>query len=192
VEGLLKLPDKSPLNIVSTKVALSVLLSIIGLLPLAQAKAGEPAESPLGVYGKTSTYCGAEAIPRNPPTIPQVGCFYLSAGHGATGTLATHQVELSVDGAGKEMFKVDGTRITDAHDTATWTNLAYVSAGGAAGYSICEGPTDRNSGCPSRITIFSRDPDKAVLFIVSQCLAPEFRLCVTTQANWDYEKSRRH
>jgi hypothetical protein len=176
----------------NTRMAVSVLLAISSLLPLGQAKAGEPAKSPIGVYGKTSTYCGAEAIQRNPPTIPQIGCFYLSAGHGATGTFATHLVELSVDGAGKEIFKVDGTRITDTHDTATWTNLAYVSAGGVSGYSICEGPTDRNSGCPSSLTIFSRDPDKAVLFLVSQCLPPDFRVCVTTQSNWDYEKSRRH
>lgn len=157
-----------------------------------QVPASDPADSPLGVYGKTSTFCGPEAIQRDPQTIPQIGCFYLSAGHGATGTFATHRVELSVDGAGREVFKVDGTHITDTRDTATWTNLPYVSVGGVAGYSICEGPTDRNSGCPSKINIFSRDPDKAVMFLVSQCLPPDFHLCVSTQANLDYAKSRRH
>jgi hypothetical protein len=163
-----------------------------GLLFLARTHAQQPTESHFGAYGKTSTYCGVEVVPRNQPTIPQVGCFYLSPGHRATGTVATHLVELSVDGAGMEAFKVDGQRITDTLDTATRTNLPYVKAGGVAGYSICEGPTDKNSGCPSSITIFSRDPDRAVLFMVSQCLPPEYRVCVTTQANWDYEKSRRH
>jgi hypothetical protein len=182
------------MNILNTRIVLPVLLAITGLLLLAKAKAQaqESAESPLGVYGKTSTYCGAEAIPQNPTTIPQIGCFYLSAGRGATGTFATHRVELSVNGEGKEVFKVDGTYITDNHETATWTNLPYVSVGGVAGYSICKEPTDRNSACPSRISIFSRNPDKTVLFMVTECLPPGYHLCVTTESNWEYEKSRQH
>lgn len=162
------------------------------LLLLDQAQAQQPGESHLGAYRRTSTYCGGAMIPRNQPTIPQVGCFYLSAGHRATGTVARHLIEVSVDDAGTEIFKVDGQRITDTRDIASRTNLPFVKAGGVAGYSICEGPTDRNSGCPSSITIFSRGPDKSVLFVVAKCLPPEYHLCVTTQANWDYEKSRRH
>jgi hypothetical protein len=184
--------DKSSMNIRYKNIDLTVILAMTGLLLVARTQAQEPGESHLGAYGKTSTYCGVKAVPRNQPTIPQVGCFYLSAGHRATGTLATHFIEISVDDAGTEIFKVDGQRITETHDTATWTNLPYVTVGGVAGYSICERPTDRNSGCPSSITIFSRDPDKAVLFLVSECLPPQYRLCVTTQANWDYEKSRLH
>jgi hypothetical protein len=156
------------------------------------AQAEQPGASHLGAYGKTSTYCGAEAIPRNQPTIPQVGCFYLSAGHRAIGTFATHSVEISIDDTGAAIFIVDGQRISESHDTASWTNLPYVTAGGVAGSSICEKPTNRNAACPSRITIFSKDPDKAILFSVSACLPPQYHLCVTTQANWDYEKSRVH
>jgi hypothetical protein len=179
------------MNILFKKIGVIIFIAT-GLLLLAQTQAQQPSESHLGAYSKTSTYCGVEVIPRNQSTIPQVGCFYLSAGHRATGTVATHLIELSVDDAGMEIFKVDGQRITDTRDTATRTNLPYVKAGGVAGYSICEAPTDRNSGCPSSIRIFSPDPDKAVLFVVSECLPPEYHSCVTTQANWDYEKSRRH
>lgn len=185
-------PDKSFMNIRHKNIDLTVILAMTGLLLVARTQAQEPGESHLGVYGKTSSYCGDKAVPRNEAIIPQVGCFYLSAGHRATGTLATHSVEISVDAAGTEMFKVDGQRITETHDTASWTNLPYVTVGGVAGYSICERPTDRNSGCPASITIFSRDPDKAVLFVVVQCLPPIYHLCATTQANWDYEKSRLH
>jgi hypothetical protein len=169
----------------------SVLIVTISLfLPLARAQVQEPDLSRLGVYGKTSTYCGAKAIPQNEPTIPQVGCFYLSAQHRATGRFATHRVEVSVDQAGMAVFEVDGTRIIDTHDTATWTNLPYVSAGGVAGYSFCEGPTDRRSGCPSSITIFA-NRGNGILFVVSKCLPPSYHVCVTTQENWDYENSRR-
>jgi hypothetical protein len=180
------------MNIRYEDIDLSVILALTGLLLVAQTRAQEPSEPHLGVYGRTTTYCGGEAIPRNEPVLPQIGCFSLSAGHRATGTLATHSVEVSVDDAGAEIFKVDGQRITETHDTATWTNLPYVKVGGVAGYSICERPTDRNSACPSSITIFSRDPDKAILFVISECLPPKYRLCVTTQANWDYEKARLH
>lgn len=103
-----------------------------------------------------------------------------------------HRVEVSLDNAGNEAFKVDGALITDTGNTASGTNLAYVGAGGVAGYRFCEGPTDRNNGCPASITIYSRAADKSVLFMVSQCMGPKYRVCVLTQENWDYEKSRQH
>jgi hypothetical protein len=172
----------------------TALILCLSVVVFARTHAQQSADSHLGVYGKLSTYCGKQVIPRDPSAIPEFGCFYLSAGRGAKGTFATHRVEISVDGAGKEAFKVDGTLVVDTHDTATWTNLPYVMAGGAAGYSICEGPTDRISGlgCPSTIEVWSRNPDKTILFLVSECLPPEYRQCVVSQAGWDYAKSRRH
>jgi hypothetical protein len=127
-----------------------------------------------------------------PEQTNQVGCFYLSAGHQALGTFATHLVEVAVDATGAEVFKVDGHVVVEMHGTPTSTNLPFVKAGGVAGYSICKGEAGRYSGCPSSITIFSRDPDKVVLFVVSECLPPKYSLCVTTQENWDYEKARLH
>jgi hypothetical protein len=176
------------LNIKST---LFVLLAMAGL-PFAQARAQAPADSPLGVYSKPSTFCGGGTIAQNPTTIPQIGCFHLSSGHAASGTFSMHRVEVSLDNAGNEAFKVDGALITDTGNTASGTNLAYVGAGGVAGYRFCEGPTDRNNGCPASITIYSRAADKSVLFMVSQCMGPKYRVCVLTQENWDYEKSRQH
>jgi len=178
------------MNISSIRTICSLLLGTTGVLLLAQARAQDPAQSNLGVYGKTSTYCGPQAIPRNSPTIPEIGCFYLSPGHRATGTLSTHRVEVSVDSAGKEAFKVDGALVMEARDTASGTKLPYVGVGGVAGYRFCEGPTDRNTGCPADITIFSRNSDKTVLFMVSECLPPEYHLCVSTQENWNYAKSQ--
>jgi hypothetical protein len=58
-------------------------------LSLTPIQAQEPDSSRLGVYGKVSSYCGTKGIPQNEPIIPQVGCFYLSARHRATGTFAT-------------------------------------------------------------------------------------------------------
>ena len=167
------------------------LLLALGCLFAGRIQSQESGGSPLGPYGKTSTFCGAGAIPRDQPGIPRIGCFYLSHGHQAAGTIATHLIELSVDDAGVESFKVDGRLVTDTRDTATWTNLPYVSAAGVEGYLICEGPTDRNRGCPASVTVFSRDPDHSVLFVVSNCFPPEYRVCVSTQANLDYERSRR-
>jgi hypothetical protein len=177
------------MRISKIKPVVSILLAICMML-LVEARAQDL--SNLGVYGKTSSYCGRGAVPRDVSTIPLIGCFYLSAGHGAKGTLSKHRIDLSVDSAGNEVFKVDGTLITDTRDTASLTNLPYVGAGGVAGYRICEGATDRNIGCPTTITVFSRNPDKTVLFEVVECLPPGYRLCVSTQENWDYEKSRIH
>jgi len=170
------------------KTVCSILLAM-SLVSLLSARAQDLQK--LGPYGKRSSYCGSKAVPRDISTIPFIGCFYLSAGHSAQGTLSKHQIDLSVDTAGNEVFKVDGIVITDTQDTASETNLAYVGRG-AAGYTFCEGPTDRNTMCPADITIFSRNADKSVLFLVSECLAPQYRICVTTPENWDYENSRRH
>lgn len=136
---------------------LTVIVAVTGMLFLPCSRAQEPAETHLGAYGRASTYCGADAIPRNKPIIPQVGCFYLSAGHQALGTFATHLVEVAVDATGAEVFKVDGHVVVELRRTPTLTNLPFVRAGGVAGYSICKGEAGRSSGCPSSITIFSRD-----------------------------------
>jgi len=169
-----------------------LLIAASSALFLAHASAQVTLPSRLGVYGKLSAYCGTEEIVRNIQTIPAIGCFSLSAGHGAVGTFASHRVEVSVDDAGNEVFKVDGALLVETHDNASGTQLPYVGVGGVAGYRFCEGPTDRNTGCPASITIFSRNSDKTILFMVSQCFPPEYHLCVTTQQNWDFEKSRRH
>ena len=141
------------------QVACAIVLLVLGCARAPDpsgANDEEPGWSRLGVYGKLSTYCGAKAIPRNLQTVPEFGCFYLSAGRGATGTLATHRVEVSVNNAGEEVFKVDGALVVETRDTASGTQLPYVGVGGGAGYRFCESYTDRNTGCPASIEIYSR------------------------------------
>jgi len=170
---------------------LGLFITVCDLFPN-QAKAQEVNLSHLGAYGKTSTFCGEQPIKQNDPTIPWIGCFILTPGKKATGTFQSHKVETSVDSQGNEIFIVDGSLVKEDRHTATWTNLPYVSEGGEAGYSFSTEATDRNSYHPSRITIFSRNPDKSILFMVSECLPPAYNVCVSTQENWDYEKSRGH
>jgi hypothetical protein len=175
----------------STKIKF-LLVAIISVTILTQARAQGSAPSSLGVYGKISEYCGANEIARNVQNIPAIGCFYLSAGHSAIGTFASHRVSVSVDDAGKEVFTVDGVLVVETHDTASGTILAYIGIAGVAGYRICEGPTDNYTGCPTDITVYARNSDKTILFMVSECIAPKFYVCVSTQENWNYEKSRPH
>ena len=155
---------------------------------LAEAQVFAPS---LGPYGRLDSYCGTGRIPQDVATIPWIGCVYLSAGHGARGTFWNHNVEIAVGADGREAFTVDGTSITETHSpqrTASGTNMPFVRVGGVDGYWICQGTS--GAACPSDITIFSRNPDKSVLFMVSECLAPTYHLCVTTRENWNYEKSR--
>jgi hypothetical protein len=72
------------LNELITRSALRVLFAIAAVLPFTQSEA----DSPLGVYGKRSSYCGTDEIPQNPATIPQIGCFYLSVDHAVKGTFS--------------------------------------------------------------------------------------------------------
>lgn len=180
------------MNALSQRTICFLLIATVSALFFAQASAQEALPSSLGVYGKLPSYCGTKEIARNVQSIPEIGCFYLSAGHGAVGTFASHRVEVSVDDAGIEVFKVDGASIVETRETASGTQLPYVGVGGTAGYRFCERPADRNTGCPVSITVFSRNPDKTILFTVSECVPPEYRVCVSTQENWNYEKSRRH
>jgi hypothetical protein len=180
------------MNTVSQRTIYFVLIATANALCLSQARAEETLPPNLGVYGKLSSYCGTKEIARNIQTIPEIGCFYLSVAHVAEGTIASHRVEISVDYAGNDVFKVDGALVVETHDTASGTQLPYVGVGGVAGYRFCEGPTNRNTFCPVSITVFSRNSDKTILFMVSECLPPDYHSCVTTKENLDYERSRRH
>lgn len=148
--------------------------------------------SRLGPYGRISSFCGPGIIPRDEATFPFTGCFFLSSGHVATRILATHRITVSVDTAGHEVFAADGVTVMEDRGTASGTNLAFVGISGEAGYRFCAGPTDRNIRCPARVTVFSRSADKSILFMVSECLPPQYDVCVSTQNNWDHEKSRQH
>jgi hypothetical protein len=158
----------------------------VGLVFAQQAIAQNPTSSHLGVYGMTSTYCGKGAVPQNVKTIPLIGCFRLSAGHEASGKFSGQMVKVVVDGAGHETFAVDGSLIGEMGGRPS---LPFVRpAGGGAGYAICQDASSRS--CPSNITVFSRNADRSVLFMVMECLPPTNHVCATTQENWDYEKSR--
>jgi hypothetical protein len=163
----------------------SVLLTA-GLIFAQQAMAQDTTAPHLGAYGVTSTYCGKGAVPQNSKNIPLIGCFQLSAGHDAIGEFSGHTVKVTVDGAGDEVFAVDGALIGEMGGRP---NLPFVRpAGGGAGYAICQNAS--SPSCPANITVFARNPDRSVLFVVAQCLPPTNHVCVTTQENWNYEKSR--
>jgi hypothetical protein len=124
--------------------------------------------------------------------IPQIGCIYLSSGHKATGEFSGHNVEITVGADGIEKFRVDGMLVEPkigANRTVSGTNLPSVHLwGGSTGFSFCSDPAA--SSCPSSISVHSRNPDKTILFSVTQCLPPDYQRCVGNQANWDYELSR--
>lgn len=145
---------------------LAAAIVMSGLFLWQQAAAQSSNSSPAGSY---ALLCGDDPIPRDAPTIPWIGCFYLSAGHSATGTFANQKVEVAVDAAGHEVFKVNGTV--------------------QSGRRIC--PDTAPDNCPSGIDVQSRNADKSVLFTVSECFPPRNRehVCVMTQKAWDFEKS---
>jgi hypothetical protein len=175
----------------SMKNGLAPVLLLCGLLFGHQAYALDSNSSPLGAYASTNTFCGNEAIPQNITAIPWIGCFSLSAGHTASETFSGHNVEVAVDAAGQEAFTVDGTLVTDIfgpHRPASGTNLPFVHECSGSGYSFCQAPT--SASCSPCLTVFSRNPDKSVLFMVSECFPPTNHVCVSTQRNWDFEKSR--
>jgi hypothetical protein len=163
---------------------LAVAAAISGLFLCHQAAAQGTNAVPAGRY---ALLCGDDPIPRDAPTIPWIGCFYLSAGHSATGTFANQKVEVSVDAAGMEIFKVNGTVVTTGRGSQP-TNVPYVRPSGA-GYWFC--PDAVTDNCPSGIEIHSRDADKSVFFVVTECLPPQSRehVCVMKQKDWDYAKS---
>lgn len=166
------------------------LLLAMSLLPNHGTEAQESTSSPLGAYGSMSTYCGKGSITENVVTIPWIGCFSLSAGHRASGVLSGQHVEIAVDSNGQEIFTVNGSVVTGTfgpNRTPSGTNLPFVRVSGA-GYSFCEDQTTAH--CAIDVSIFSRDPDKSVHFMVAECFPPPGRLCVLNQKNWDYEKSR--
>lgn len=163
-------------------VAISLLLGatmvVAGLFPSEPAQA--QMDAPRGV-------CGDGKVPQNEAAIPWVGCFFLSAGHAATGTLLGHQVEVRVDAAGQESVSVDGTVVQRDRSDALKTNLAFVRPT-PLGYAIC--PDANSTYCPSSVEAFRSDPDQSILFTASECFPPPNVICVTNQESWDFQKSR--
>ncbi len=168
------------------------LLAVAALLAAnMQAKEQDSVAPSLGPYGSISTYCGKKGLPRNITNIPWIGCFYLSAGHTATGTLSNQHVEVTVDATGNELFTVNGTVVTNIggpQRPESGTNVPVARVGGVAGYWICQDAS--RASCSADITIFGRYPDKSVLFMVSECLPPTHHICVLDQENWDFEMAR--
>lgn len=140
-------------------------------------------------FAVPKTYCGTDDVPRDVTTIPWIGCFVLSAGHSATGTLSNHRIEVTVGADGYEVFTADGTEIVTnrpPQQPASGTNLPYVHVAGS-GYAFC-----KDAGmprCPTNIGVFSRNADHSVLFTVAECYGPEYHVCVLTQKNWDFYES---
>lgn len=158
---------------------------IIVLSARASANAMDFSSDPMtGTLG--STYCRNHPIQHDNPSIPWIGCFYLSAGHHAEGTFSSHHVEAGVDPTGSEIFIVDGT-VVEAQTTESHTNLPFVRLD-PVGYEFCEDST--STSCPTQIAVFSRDSDKSILFLVSECFRPKYQYCVTSQEEWDSEVSR--
>jgi hypothetical protein len=146
----------------------------------------------LAPYASISNWCGRATISQNVTEVPWIGCFILSAGHSATRTFSNHRVGVAVDMAGQDVFTVDGTVVTTStapKRLPSETNLPFIHETGA-GYVFCEDGAGRS--CPFEITIFERNPDRSVLFVVDECLPPGYSVCVSTQENWDYETARRH
>ena len=165
--------------------ALAAAVMMNGLFPCHQAAAAQSSDAvPPGPY---ALLCGDGPIPRDAPTIPWIGCFYLSAGHSAAGTFANQKVEVSVDATGNEAFKVNGTVVATGHGGQP-TNVPTVRPSGS-GYWFC--PDAASDQCPSGINIHSRGADKSVFFVVTECLPPQDRrhVCVMKQKDWDFEKS---
>jgi hypothetical protein len=160
-------------------------IAVVGSFLSRPAAAQDPVASPSNAY---RGICGDEQILQNPATIPWIGCFYLSEGRSAAGTFLNQHVEIAVDSAGHEVFTVDGTVVTKAVDPQQ-TNLPFVRVG-ASGYVFCR--NEPSDPCPTHIDVFSRNPDKSILFVVSECLPPRNRehICALSQKNWDFEKSR--
>lgn len=164
-------------------------LFAIGLaFALASGVQAARADAPpsLAKFGMPKTYCGTDDVLRDVTTIPWIGCFILSAGHSATGRLSNHRIEVTVGADGNEVFTADGTAIVinrPPQRPASGTNVPYVHVVGS-GYGFCEDAG--TSPCPANIGVFSRNADHSVLFTVSECYAPEYRVCVLTQKNWDF------
>jgi hypothetical protein len=163
---------------------LAAALVMTGLFLSHQATAQSSSAAPAGRY---ALLCGDDPIPRDAPTIPWIGCFSLSAGHSATGTLANQKVEVSVDATGNEVFTVNGTVVTINRGSQP-TNVSSVRPTGS-GYAFCTDAAADN--CPAGITVHSRNADKSVFFVVSECLPPRGRehVCVMKQKDWDFAKS---
>jgi len=169
----------------------ALLIVASGLFPLFQVAAQAPPS--FAPYLSVKTFCGKDPIPQNIAAIPWIGCFSLSAGHSATGTFSNQHVDVAVDASGQEIFTVNGTVVVDKNDFAQHireTNLPYVRLEGTAGYSICPDTATGSENCPSSINIYSRNPDKSVIFMVSECVPPLYHACAMTQDGWDYQKSR--
>ncbi len=161
-------------------------ICLVLFLSVGLASLPKHAQAQLSVWGKAGTYCGQKLVPLNPTKLPSLGCFQLSSGHSAKGIFAGNKIDLSITEQGQEVVKANGVVVTNSGGST-------VRLGGA-GYLFCSvaaSPTNPfPSSCATQIDVFSRNPDKSVLFIVSECVLPQYQVCASDQDNLDFlEKS---
>lgn len=168
--------------------SLIFIMIAVPLLLVHRAEAQSSSSSPWNPQNAQNTFCGGETPPQGSATIPFAGCFVLSAGQSAAGVFASHNVVVSLNSYGQISYTVDSTLVSGSQRTASGTNLPFVQDRSINGMSFCLGTTD-DSSCPSNITIFSRKPDRSVIFLVAECFPPDYRSCVVSQKMWDMAHS---
>jgi hypothetical protein len=166
-------------------------IRILGAMAIALVTSQPEAQtlSPdLAPYAAIENWCGRGEIPLNPTTIPWIGCFHLSAGRDVAGEFLNHHVVIKIGDDGKRVLAVDGTVIYSDNTPAQEHILPFMISN-SDGYGICEGTS--TTKCHSYIGPFKKLPDKSIIFVTTECLPPGYWVCVTTQANWDYEEKTR-
>ncbi len=135
---------------------------LFGLMFEVAAQPALPNIPGLGSYGNLATYCGKEGVsgPRwNPEELPWIGCFGLSSGKSASGMIAGHRLEVSVNARGEEECKVDGAAVE------------------------CRGCIDHDD-CSAMLEVHSRNSDKSVFLQLSHRVWKGKPVYVGTQELW--------
>jgi hypothetical protein len=151
---------------------LPVILALLALLLLghqveAVAQQALPTVPGMGLYTNfADQICGKQGIIGgrwNPKELPWIGCFGLSIGNGATGTISDHRIEVAVDTKGEEVCKIDGAAVP------------------------CQGCIDQDHDCSTMLTVISRNTDKSVFLYFAKRVNQY--AYVTNQENWeDFQK----
>lgn len=146
----------------SLGVAAFLLIWSVGFQFAAIGQTSRPVSPGLGPYSDLDNQiCGKHGTKWNSSELPWIGCFGLSAGNGVTGTIAGHQLDISVDLDGKEVCKLDGAAI--GCNACMDTDVDY---------------------CNTKVDIISHNADKSVLLYIAQRVWGN--TFVTNQQNWDY------
>lgn len=130
-------------------------------------------ESDMEKFANPETWCSGNQILVNPKLLPTSGCFSIENGHGTTGKVGNHDLEIQRTEEGKIVYTLDGVSLVEHYDPNKNDHVyssPLVTTRGPDSWRFCNDV--EHLDCPLEIDSMSDSADKTATstkFSIANC-----------------------